>query len=264
MAPMVAPRGLIFLCLLQLSVQANVNTAVLTKMIQYFNNNVQPKTKPDIQYAIAISVPEKQCTDETSSIETVFSREDAEKVQTILTNGQTCELCTNSQNVIAARPKSDKIHAEYVLLYPPGNSPMDKLLEKAKDNDCVVFYTYNSPCVTKCIDGERSILEGLSNWKNKRNQGLNVFVFHIVWHKDVWRSDLSEEFKKIDEKVPLYQCYGAERMNCFKCRVQQTTSYCLDVQDKKQSLNYFLDLIHSYPELVDFARQLLGNLNLTK
>ncbi|XP_065138289.1 uncharacterized protein [Paramisgurnus dabryanus] len=242
MASKVAPTGLIFLCLLQLRVQANVNTAVLNKMIQYFDNNVQPKTMSDIQYAIAISVPEQQCTDETSSIETVFSKGDAEKVKTILTNGQTCELCTNSENapIIAARPKSDKIHAEYVLLYPVGNSLMDKLLEKAKENNCVVFYTYNSPCVTKCISGEKNIIEGLSNWKNKRSQGINVFVFRTVWHKDAWRKDLSEEFKKIDAIVPLYQCYGAERINCFKCRGEKTTSYCLDVPDRP---NYLFEIM---------------------
>ncbi|XDV32772.1 hypothetical protein PO909_003495, partial [Leuciscus waleckii] len=57
-------KCVVVLCLLHLcvqSIQGDVNPAVLAKMIQYFDDNVQPKTKPDVQYAIAIFVPQSQC-----------------------------------------------------------------------------------------------------------------------------------------------------------------------------------------------------------
>ncbi len=110
-------------------------------------SSVQPKTKTgtDAQYAIAIIVPQAHCTEEGSDIQNVFSREDAEHVRNLLTNRVKCVLCTPSQNVIAARPtQKPKEHAEHVLLYPLGNSPMDKLLAQADQNSCVVFYSYNS------------------------------------------------------------------------------------------------------------------------
>ncbi|XP_073719065.1 uncharacterized protein [Misgurnus anguillicaudatus] len=210
-----ASMGLIFLCLLHLPVQMDVSTTVLAKMIQYFDDNVQPK--PGAQYAIAIRLSKEQCTDETFSIETVFSRADVEKVNKTLTDGQTCELCTDSKNVIAANPqyKNPKNHSEYRLLYPVGKSPMDNLLKNVDKNSCVVFYTYNSPCVKECISGEKNILEGLSNWKNKQQGGVNFFVFQNIWKKDKSKKNLSKEFQKIEEKVPLYRCFG-EQINCLK------------------------------------------------
>lgn len=177
-------------------------------------SSVQPDTKPDAQYAIAINVPKKQCTDETSNIENVFSREEAARVKRIILNKTICDLCTNSQNVIATRPISKETHAEDALLYPINNSPMDRLLNRANQDRCVVFYTYNSPCVNKCISGRNNILDGLSNWKNKQKDNINVFVFQEIWHKDTWRKNLEAEFQKINSIVPLYRYYKGE---CKKC-----------------------------------------------
>lgn len=169
----------------------------------------------DPQYAMAINVPKEQCTDETSNIETVFSSAEADTVKSIIINKTLCELCTNSQNVIATRPLSRQIHAEHILLYPTNNSPMDKLLRNANANSCVVFYTSYSPCVNRCINGENNILEGLSNWKNKHG-GINVIVFTNIWTKGKGQKNLAVEFQKIDEIVPLYRCYG-DGHNCTKC-----------------------------------------------
>ncbi len=60
-----------------------------------------------------------------------------QQVKMLLKNGAKCELCTKPKNVIASRPvKIDEKtteHSEHVLLYPVGNSLMDKLLAKARD-----------------------------------------------------------------------------------------------------------------------------------
>lgn len=239
MASMLALRGLILICLLQLSVQVDVNKVALAKMLKYFDDNVQPK--PGAQYAIAIRLSKNQCTDEKFSITSVFSLKDAKIVKETIKNGQTCDVCTSPKNVIAARPQTEdpNDHSEYRLLYPVGKSPMDNLLKNVDKNSCVVFYTYNSPCVKECISGEKNILEGLSNWKNKLKDGINVFAFQSIWGKDVTK-DLPSEFQKIDKIVSLYQCPEAEQINCFKCRGQKTTSYCRTVPDNTyyQYINY--------------------------
>ncbi|KAK9961820.1 hypothetical protein ABG768_007220 [Culter alburnus] len=229
MAPMVPMRGLIFLCLLHLCVQGiqGVNTAVLAKMIQYFYDNVQPqtqKTQTDAQYALAIRVPLDQCKKEESDIQTVFSKDDAQKVKDKLGKGEKCllnegEQCTSSSNVIATRPDlKTKEHSEHILLYPLSNSPMGRLLAKADKDSCVVFYSYNSPCVQTCIQSDDNILAGLSNWINIRKEGMNAFVFQEIWQKDSKKKDLQEEFLKINAVVPLYRCKkSSNAMACRKC-----------------------------------------------
>ncbi|XP_073779451.1 uncharacterized protein isoform X1 [Danio rerio] len=210
-------------------------------------SSVQPKTKPDVQYAIAIVVPQALCTDEQSDIQTVFSTEEAAHVKDLLTNGQTCVLCTNSQNVIAARPtQKPKEHAEHILLYPLSNSPMDKLLAKADPNSCVVFYSYNSPCVTKCIQSTDNILAGLANWKNIRKDAMNVFVFGKIWQKDAWRKDMAKDLLMIYDQVPLYRCDSSNGMQCKNCVEKNTKivdSFCLP---KRKSMRlYFQKMLLS-------------------
>ncbi|XP_052407472.1 uncharacterized protein LOC127952776 [Carassius gibelio] len=223
MVSVVPLRGvIIFLCLLHLCVQGvqDVNTVCLAQMTQYFYDNVQPKTKQgtDAQYALSIYVPPAHCVDKHAKIKNVFDKEDATLVKMLLNRGDKCELCTELKNVIASRPDmKTSEHSEHVLLYPVGNSLMDKLLAKARDQSCVVFYSYNSPCVTTCLQSADNILEGLRNWINKRKiEGqMNAFVFQEIWDKD---KDLQTEFKKIDEIVPLYRCRRNRNvMQCKKC-----------------------------------------------
>ncbi|XP_059362852.1 uncharacterized protein LOC132101688 [Carassius carassius] len=194
-------------------------------MTQYFYDNVQPETGQgtDAQYALSIYVPPAHCVDKRAKIENVFDKEDAALVKTLLNRGAKCELCTEQQNVIASRPVriDEKIteHAEQVLLYPVGHSLMDKLLKKARDQSCVVFYSYNSPCVKTCLQSVDNILEGLRNWINTRKiEGqMNAFVFQEIWQKDKDK-DLQTEFRNIDAIVPLYRCMkSSNAMECRKC-----------------------------------------------
>ncbi|KAL1246563.1 hypothetical protein QQF64_034608 [Cirrhinus molitorella] len=216
-------RGfIIFLCLLPLCVEGiqDVNTVCLAKMTQYFYDNVQPKTGQgaDAQYALSIYVPPAHCTDKHSKIENVFDKFDAAEVRSLLNNGARCEFCTKPENVIASRPDQiTKEHSEHVLLYPVGNSLMDKLLKKARAESCVVFYSYNSPCVKTCLQSADNILEGLRNWINKRKNQMNAFVFQEIWQKDKDK-DLQTEFQNIDKIVPLYRCMrNSNAMECRKC-----------------------------------------------
>uniref|UniRef100_A0A8C1XND7 Uncharacterized protein n=1 Tax=Cyprinus carpio TaxID=7962 RepID=A0A8C1XND7_CYPCA len=194
MVSVIPLRGLvIFLCLLHLCVQGiqEMNTVCLAQMTQYFYDNVQPKTKQgaDAQYALSIYVPPAHCTDKHAKIENVFDKDDAAQVKTLLNKGVTY------------------------------NSLMDKLLEKARDQSCVVFYSYNSPCVETCLQSADNITEGLRNWINKRGKKgqINAFVFQEIWHRDNDR-DLKKGFHNIDKIVPLYRCRrNRNAMGCRKC-----------------------------------------------
>ncbi|XP_073674174.1 uncharacterized protein [Garra rufa] len=246
---MVSLKCLIVLCLLHLcvrNIRGQVNPAALAKIIKYFDDNVQPKTtiETNAQYAIAISVPPDLCKNEQSKIENVFSREEAQNVKNVITEGKTCVLC--SPNVIATRPNGKtKEHAEHILLFPPGNSPMDTLLKKTDQNNCVVFYTYNSPCVNKCIKGADNIFPGLKDWKNIR-KGMNVFVFEELW-KDVDKN-IAEDFKMINELVPLYRCASTNVMECQNCVNGNTVDkFCLP--KKKSILLHFQEMYLSMIEL---------------
>ncbi len=184
--------------------------------------SVQPKTKQvdDAQYALSIYVPPAHCTDKHANIKNVFDNYEAARVHTLLNKGSKCEFCTNRKNVIASRPvynNKKAEHSEHVLLYPVGKSLMDKLIAKTRDQSCIVFYSYNSPCVNKCLQGADNILEGLRNWINKRKGQLNVFVFQEIWKKDK-KTVLETEFKNIDAIVPLYRCMRIRNaMECRKC-----------------------------------------------
>ncbi len=208
------------------------------------SSSVQPTTMIDAHYAIAITVSQDQCTEEQSTIQTVFSREEAEQVRNLLNNKEKCVLCTQSENVIATRPNgATKEHAEHILLYPLGNSPMDKLLNKADQNSCVVFYSYNSPCVTKCILSDDNILPGLANWKNRR-EGMNVFIFNKIWQKDTWRKDMATDLLRIHEQVPLSRCARRNVMECQNCVNRNTViPFCLP--ERRSVLLYFQKMLLS-------------------
>lgn len=202
------------------------------------SSSVQPKQgKLNLQYALAIAVDKDQCTNEQSDIQREFSLKDAANVRNLLNGKKKCELCTSSKNVIASRPvpisKRRDEHAEHVLLYPVGNSLMDNLLNEKSKADCVVFYSYNSPCVKTCLQSSDSILEGLKNWMNRRkDKETNAFVFQDVWQNDK-RSVLEQEFKNINAVVPLYRCAITNNvMKCLKCVENNVVdSFCLPEQN---------------------------------
>ncbi|XP_039541451.1 uncharacterized protein LOC120488928 [Pimephales promelas] len=217
--------------LLHLCIQCNnvqVKTDVLAKMIQYFDDKLQPTNHgiPN-QYSVIIRVPYQQCT-EQFSLDSVFNTDEIKNAfNDFKTNGQRrlCEVTQEEVRLAAAKPSwiqmiRETLHSEYVLIYPKdatNTSPMDKILKMVNDDQCVVLYTYNSPCIEKCIDDVNgTILYGLSNWLNTQTTGIKAFVFQEIWHKD-WTLD-RDHFKKINDRVPLYRCVKEKsQMKCYKC-----------------------------------------------
>ena len=177
----------------------------------------------DNQYAIAINVPSNQCADYVDN--NFLTKYPENNVK----NGMNSEdkLYTAAE-LIAARPKKKgkfNIHSESILLRIPdkqGVVPMKHLLDKYSDG-CVVFYTYNSPCVQTCTapDGPHSILparkELFENYK-----GSKAFVFTDIFPYDKPKPELAEQLKLVDDRIPLYRCLKDEQTQkiaeCFVCR----------------------------------------------
>ncbi len=94
---------------------------------------------------------------------------------------------------------------------------VSKQLARAREQSCVVFYSYNSPCVKTCLQSADNIMEGLRNWINKRKDKINAFVFQEIWQKDKDK-DLQKEFQNIDKIVPFYRFMRiSNAMECRKC-----------------------------------------------
>ncbi|XP_072546591.1 uncharacterized protein [Salminus brasiliensis] len=217
----------VLLCLLAIGCRSSkadsVDIQTLARIIQFFDNNYKKVENNAVrQYAVAINVPIKQCQKNFAPDQSNFlTNEVATNVKNKIYDEKVALY--EGQELIAAgtlnRGKKYKRHSESILMNapppPPPNmpSPMENLLNKQKD-ECVVFYTYNSPCVNTCIDvkGEYSILKMLDSW-SKRG-GLKAFVFRDIWKFDT-EKDLKEKFKAITQYVPLYRCVSPQ--TCYEC-----------------------------------------------
>ncbi|XP_036449432.1 uncharacterized protein LOC118823753 [Colossoma macropomum] len=214
-------RTVFLLCLLVLgctSVEGNnVDVNTLARIIQFFNNNYQKvETSGAVrQYAVAINVPEEQCQKDFVPDQNKFLKnEEADTVKN-QTYNETVALYQGSELIAAGTLDRGKYkrHSESILMNPPKISPMTNLLNKKKDG-CVVFYTYNSPCVDTCINEKSnfSILKMLEIWSTRK--GLKAFAFKDIWKFDK-KKDLKERFKAITKYVPLYRCVSAQ--TCYDC-----------------------------------------------
>lgn len=122
------------------------------------------------------------------------------------------------KELIAAgvQKKPNPAHSEFLLMNPPNNSPLTRLLNKRKDG-CVVFYTLNSPCIDTCLNAKNTynIIEGLN--KLKAYQGTKAFAFKNIWiHDQNRQNELKEKLKEITSRIPLYRCNGGACTLCGK------------------------------------------------
>lgn len=200
------------------SMEETVDIDTLARIINFFEQNykrVDPNNGHPRQYATAINVPKHQCQADFTPLQSNFlTQENASKVNTSI-NDETNALYQGAQLIAAGLRKQRKnyIHSESLLLNPADNSPMTKLLQK-NNQDCSIFYTFNSPCVDTCLN-EKSrykILKALENWG--KHSGVKAFVF-----KDLWKFDLDKPlkniFKLIASRVPLYRCVS--ETVCYAC-----------------------------------------------
>lgn len=169
------------------------------------------------QYAVAINVPTDQCQYRLQQ-NNFLTSEDAETVKTAMVNAQ--YPVYRGEELIAAGTirRRYTIHSERLLLNPTPEepvTPMQNLLNRRTDDSCTVFYTFNSPCTTVCLDenNKYNILKSLEGWSG--HSGIKAFVFKKFWDKESsTREILEERFRKIINYVPLYRC---DNDGCHAC-----------------------------------------------
>nr|XP_023667251.1 uncharacterized protein LOC111843701 [Paramormyrops kingsleyae] len=219
-----------------------VNRETLAKIIQVFESRYKPSEQTDsgdgAQYAVAIKVPAEQCMENFD--EKFLSYEDTDTVR----NDLMTKRLYKGKKMVAARPKgtgSKAFHSERVLLMCEDRirtvTPVRVLLNNGDENDCLVFYTYNSPCLDYCLNQKndndqqnreraqkergntnvtpavkKCILDSLRVLTN--HPGPKAFVFSQVYRKDRENTKLASALKEVAEKVPLYKC---NTNRCIEC-----------------------------------------------
>ncbi|KAL2096321.1 hypothetical protein ACEWY4_008469 [Coilia grayii] len=177
-----------------------------------FLQKYQPKDGQ--QYAIAFNAPADKCGD---YLDQSFLKQYPQKTVKGKLNSE--ERLYKGDRLIAARPKpipgtQNNQHSEYRLMKLPNTatSPMANLLNKDKKG-CVVFYTYNSPCTSTCINPRNcyNIFDALDIFQ--KHEGQKAFVFTQVWQHDCDK-DISTNLKEVMKRVPLYRCRNRQCVRC--------------------------------------------------
>ncbi|XP_036412394.1 uncharacterized protein LOC118797221 [Colossoma macropomum] len=211
----------VLLCLLSLCLrgtEADVDQNALARIISKLQKEYSPKQGD--QFAVAINVPARYCTAGSNLDDGSFLKNDKPDAAKRDMNGVN-KLYQGKELIGALRKSSNNkgfYHSEYLLLREPDpeHSPMKNLLNKNKDG-CVIFYTYNSPCIGTCLheDGDRNILDALYIFTG--HQGPTAFVYNRIFNYDKRNFDLEEYLKKINE-VPLYRCYPVHKSDSDRSR----------------------------------------------
>ncbi|XP_036412370.1 uncharacterized protein LOC118797204 [Colossoma macropomum] len=222
------------LCLLSLSLRGteaiDVDQNTLSKIISYIQTNYGSGTD---QFAVAISVPPEMCyagvTDDQIKSD-LLPNDPSENVRNAM-NGD--DRVYRGERLIGAKPKpipdkpGSNYHAEYLLLIKPSpTDPLIKELIRDEKYNCLIFYTYNSPCSNTCsTPGKRySIIPALNRWF-RNNRGPKAFVFRQVWRDDLSGPNATQwenNIRIVNFRVPLYRCDNAGCTRCVNNNVVNT------------------------------------------
>lgn len=204
------------------------------------------------QYAVSIRVPRQFCETNTGEqIPDLPNRDVVMKVLSIQDNKQNRVYVGDT--LVAARPHGDRTnakHSERMLLLEKWENkevtPMQHLIGNNHES-CVVFYTYNSPCVDYCLnqdidrDADKKVTAQQARNKKKEKQGKEVgpvppavhkciiaplqhvfsdhtgpraFVFNQIYEKDMNKSDRLEKLQLLANVIPLYRCHTGTCVSC--------------------------------------------------
>ncbi|XP_036417904.1 uncharacterized protein LOC118801646 [Colossoma macropomum] len=177
----------------------------LSQIIRFLNENYLVSD----QFAVAINVPAEKCSTRIKPDQNVLPDDSAWKVKVAMAS---TAGVYRGQRIIGAKQKTineaSSYHPEYLLLIqsnPPENASYDPLLKELLDKDkhgCVVFYTYNSPCVNTCStpEGAYSILPALDMLRD--HKGPKAFVF-----REVQIHNVGSVQKENGKDLPFAQCF---------------------------------------------------------
>uniref|UniRef100_A0A4W4DSD3 Uncharacterized protein n=1 Tax=Electrophorus electricus TaxID=8005 RepID=A0A4W4DSD3_ELEEL len=185
----------------------------------FYSNSYTGYGSEGQQFAVAINVKAEQCS--TNDLDQNFL--DQYPSDVVKNNLAGVNKVFIGDRLIAARPKpipgsNNNYHSEYLLLInstlPNQEVPPIWHLLNTDNNGCVVFYTYNSPCVKTCSTPNNcySIIPALD--MIKVHSGPKAFVFWQVWQHDNNSIKWKENIKSINDKVPLYHCDATQCTLC--------------------------------------------------
>ncbi|KAL7839141.1 hypothetical protein SRHO_G00257990 [Serrasalmus rhombeus] len=195
--------------------------------------------REDVQYAMAVRITKNQCLQGFDGQGLGPLKTEVDNFKNTLNTKDVYER----QMVIAAKPQNQK-YSEYRLLIENEGKVIKKLLERREgrnDEDCVIFYTYNSPCLKTCLNEEEDNKKKERDAKRKNpketyrciysaldvfneHHGPKALVFSQIYREDMNKIELSECLSKIAVRIPLIQCDNNNR--CRHCK--QDNQYCTD------------------------------------
>ncbi|XP_036454172.1 uncharacterized protein LOC118827064 [Colossoma macropomum] len=245
----------VLLCLLSLCLRGAEVQRVNQNNLAHIISHIQTQYSPGDQYAVAVNVPAKYCTENFNleDFKNVLKNDMPDNVKNVMKGPS--KVYSGTQ-LIGATPLPDtkspvnpetgkppNFHSEYLLLIKStplatDPNPNDPLMQKLLNRDpqgCVIFYTYCSPCIRTCLNEknkERNILTALNMLRD--HQGPKAFVYNRIFNKDKDNPNLESYFKKIEGNSNvgkfLYRCYRANnRYTCQLCFSGGTAAKeCLD------------------------------------
>ncbi|XP_036419471.1 uncharacterized protein LOC118803074 [Colossoma macropomum] len=200
------------LCSLSLCLRGTEDQVVDQNTLHHIIHHIEQYSPGDNkQYAVAINIPAEMCGAGFRPDDTFLSGDQPAEVICHFNK----RVIYESATMIGAVPK-ERYHSEFWLLNPkdPNASPMQNLLNQRKDG-CVIFYTYNSPCLGTCLNA--------TNTGRNILKALNMFTLHdgpkaLVYSQIFGTADTEQyrdDFAKVNAKIRLYRCTTAGCHACF-------------------------------------------------
>ncbi|KAG6922809.1 hypothetical protein G0U57_000970 [Chelydra serpentina] len=208
----------------------SINPAMLRKIVDHVHNNGGVNK----QYAFAATLPHATCNNPQDVATYLPIRQLADMRNKIRPFGALYN--PPSGNIVAARPRevitpSGKYteHSEWRLL-SGSNSLVAQLTARTYGrNSCLIFFTFNSPCSTKCLrEAGRSNIVGMTSAAfSPINNNFKAFVFQKIFDYDlkpvVTRQALLDAWHRLRD-VPLLRCDNG----CQDCASTDTRNHpCL-------------------------------------
>ncbi|XP_067222055.1 uncharacterized protein [Chanodichthys erythropterus] len=199
--------GIVLLSCIQSVVNEDVDVNTLARIQKFFRDNYYNGG----QYAVGINVIKGQCRSGFRPTTDNFLTHDPPGTVKRYTVPNSKNVYRGTE-VIAAGFHKDA-HSEDLLMNPPNRSPFKDLMNRKKDQ-CVVFYTLNSPCLNRCLNNNnnKNIIQSLDELNAYR--GMKAFVYTSIYTYDQNSPGLRDGLQKIANRVPLYRC---DRGNCILC-----------------------------------------------
>ncbi|XP_056418956.1 uncharacterized protein LOC130360490 [Hyla sarda] len=143
-------------------------------------------------------------------------------------------MVVSSYDTFEKSNKKHTLHPEYRLLNPDFHSPISRLLTDGLFAGCSIFYTFFSPCTSKCSlpDGNYNIIDKLSTIVGLPKD--RVFIFKQVYQRDTKQPSMVvwDSWKSLNNYIRLLRCSENNCVQCFKNDIPQYHCYTGSQQSK--------------------------------